>query len=140
MLSTSTQYTVTDTYRKPYILTLLHDGDFCRITLNTRDRRVGYVNLHLADELTLMLADLHLDEKYRRRGLGKLCINLVKSIAAQLGVTSIRGWVVQRDLAATPYLLNWYAHHGFTVEPPLPTSLPNTTATIYFACSITEPT
>jgi GNAT superfamily N-acetyltransferase len=54
---------------------------------------------------------------YRGRGLGTALLQFVEDRARHQSVKRISGKVVQKDYAAWPELLNFYAKNGFVVIP-----------------------
>lgn len=53
---------------------------------------------------------------YKGRGLGSAMLNYIIASARKMGISEIRGWINGDDLEATPYLLEFYRKHGFTVN------------------------
>jgi GNAT superfamily N-acetyltransferase len=56
-------------------------------------------------------------KNFRGRGLGSLLLELAINYARRRGLRQIRGFVVRKDLAATPWLLDWYSRYGFQIIP-----------------------
>lgn len=54
----------------------------------------------------------------RGNGVGSLLLNRVIEEAKGRGVREIWGSIVQKDLDVSPFLLAWYARHGFVITEP----------------------
>jgi GNAT superfamily N-acetyltransferase len=65
----------------------------------------------------LLLADVHVEPEYRRRGIGRLLAVVVEA-ADRAGIRKICGKVTAEDLRNTRGLLEWYQRHGFIVTDP----------------------
>jgi GNAT superfamily N-acetyltransferase len=61
---------------------------------------------------------------FRGQGIGSKLLTEFLTICRRRGVTQVIGAVVQRDMDATPGLLNWYALHGFQKRAPSESPLP----------------
>lgn len=54
---------------------------------------------------------------FRRRGLGSAMLEFVVGFGKAKGADAIWGFINKEDLQKTPYLLDWYQRHGFSVRP-----------------------
>ena len=61
---------------------------------------------------------------FRGQGIGSKLLTEFLTICRSRGVTQVIGAVVQRDIDATPGLLDWYARHGFQKRAPSESPLP----------------
>lgn len=52
---------------------------------------------------------------FRQLGLGSAMLEYTIVLAERLGMVGIRGEVTMDDARKTPYLIEWYRRHGFTV-------------------------
>lgn len=97
---------------------------------------VGRINWVIDDNNVMTLADLVIFDRivrrplwsrllpfltrkppnFRQRGLGSAMLRYVISQAEKLEVEAISGFVTSDDLRETPYLLEFYRQHGFTVR------------------------
>lgn len=131
---------VTDKQGRKYLLRSRVGDTFLVIGLIYSRRRIGYVKSGWEGD-TLKLGDINLEHSFivppnnlleyfwrkvippkpisfRNLGLGTHLLEGVKQEARNLGLKRITGFVTPNDLAATPYLLAWYAKHGFRVTGP----------------------
>lgn len=69
-------------------------------------------------------------QNFRHLGLGAAMLEYVIAQAKELGMKGIYGEVTHDDATKTPYLIEWYQRHGFTIGHE-PKRLPNAVATIY---------
>jgi len=86
-----------------------------QITVMTPEDSAGYARMGCFEEGVLTLADVRLDPSYRGRGMGSALLRHIIDLAREHSLHRIYGVVVEHDYQAMPYLLDWYARHGFTV-------------------------
>lgn len=82
------------------------------------EQRVGYVILtryHSVEKggLTLYIDELYVEERYRRRGIGRDIMAKILEIAKADGVKTLWAQVERHNLAAQTF----FTTHGFTVDP-----------------------
>jgi GNAT superfamily N-acetyltransferase len=127
------------------------DHDFFHADILTENALVGQIRWMVSEPHILELADLVIFEQaivfrrgclryipflsqpqpnFRHLGLGTAMLEYVIAQAKALGMKGIYGEVTHDDAMKTPYLIEWYQRHGFTVGHE-PKRLPNAVATIY---------
>jgi GNAT acetyltransferase-like protein len=109
---------------------------FFSISISFNRLAVGRINWVIEDNNVMTLADLIIFDRsfrrplwvrllpflkwkppnFRQRGLGSAMLRYVIAQAEALKVDAISGFVTSDDLQATPYLLEFYEKHGFTVQ------------------------
>lgn len=94
------------------------DGVYSIITLVDKKGLAAHAFLKWRQPEALDIRDLHVEKKYRGSGLGTMLLDRIMSWAGTSGVTKIWGGIVQKDIDESPFLLEWYQRHGFTVEAP----------------------
>lgn len=67
---------------------------------------------------------------FRQRGLGSAMLEFLIAEAEELGAVGISGFITPDDARKTPYLFDFYRHHGFTVTM-VPGRSPDGEARIY---------
>lgn len=67
-----------------------------------------------ADDQTMLIGDLIVDEKYRNRGIGSKLLEEIMQIAKNLGVVEVYGNISSVD--DTERLFTFYGKRGFEVE------------------------
>jgi GNAT superfamily N-acetyltransferase len=80
-------------------------------------RRIGYLWC-CRDGSGLQIADLQVNEEYRRHGIGTKLLHLVLTTADEAGIEEIWGGITKDDLARWPGLIDWYKRNGFVVSEP----------------------
>src|SRR4051794_682856 len=80
-------------------------------------RKIGYAWCERTGD-RLKVADLHVGDAYRRRGIGSELLRRVLRAADAAGILEVWGVVTADDLARWPGLLDWYRRHGFGVAEP----------------------
>lgn len=88
------------------------------LRLSHKSHEAGHVKLVPMSAETMKLCDLFLKMPFRNRGLGSALLKEAITLARQYRMSSLYGDIVQQDVDATPYLLDWYRGKGFTVHAP----------------------
>lgn len=88
-----------------------------QISVLSPDDVVGWARMSWTTPGELLLGDIRLYPAYRHLGVGSALLREVIALAGRRGVRRIHGFVVERDLQDSPFLLDWYTAHGFTVTP-----------------------
>ena len=86
-----------------------------KIRIRHRSYPAGSINLIYEDKIHLTLADIHVVEKYRKRGLGKKLLKKAIRWAEENHFTEIWGFIKAHDGASEAYVKEWYKHQGFVV-------------------------
>lgn len=87
------------------------------------DKWAGHMKAIRYPEEVVLLTDLALHKEYLLRGIGKEVLLAVNEILIQEGARRLLGFVVESDLAKTPYLFAFYTKVGFTVEHEGPNTI-----------------
>ena|SRR5215216_3626368 len=90
--------------------------DVAKIRLRYRSYQAGHVNINEENDTLLTLADIHVANSYRGRGLGKQMINRIIQWAKQSGYQEISGVIKPSEEVTLEYLQEWYKRQGFKVE------------------------
>ncbi len=53
---------------------------------------------------------------FRQLGLGSAMLEYIIALATRQGMVGIRGEVTTDDALKTPYLIEWYRQHGFSID------------------------
>lgn len=120
-----------------YIVNIVSEGEIVFSAYISFEKIcVGRINWVIEENNVMTLADLVIFDKvghrplwsrllpfltwkppnFRQRGLGSAMLRYVISQAEKLEVEAISGFVTSDDLRETPYLLEFYRQHGFTVR------------------------
>lgn len=129
------QQTIFDRENNPYRVVLMRDENYSQATVLAGKLHVGSMRWVLNPNNILLIGDIKIFERpagpsgclllrvfnqrpksFRQRGLGSAMLEYMISQAEQLGVEQMSGFVSLEDIRNTPYLLDWYQHHGFAVE------------------------
>ncbi len=63
-----------------------------------------------------MLFNVQVSNHYREQGLGTLLVRAANRLARRHGAQQLHGMVTLDDAREHPFLPEWYAHLGFTVQ------------------------
>ncbi|MBT3315826.1 MAG: GNAT family N-acetyltransferase [Anaerolineae bacterium] len=92
------------------------DGeDVEKIRIRHRSYPAGSINLVRDDDTHLTLADIHIIEKYRKRGLGKKLLRKSIQWARENRFVEIWGFIKAHDGEYEAYVRDWYKRQGFEV-------------------------
>ncbi len=90
--------------------------DYAKLRLYHRGLPAGHVNLIEEEgQGRIILADICLSARYRKRGLGKQVMKMIIQWAKQSGFQRIQGGIVPREDMSLAYLQEWYIRQGFKV-------------------------
>lgn len=143
-------YNLKDRYDNHYTLDAIQSNDYFDADIRWKHTLVGQIKWIIHPSNTLEIADLIIFDppivlhrrylsvfpfrrsrkRFRQIGLGTAMLEFVINQAEELGMNSIYGEITRDDAAKTPYLIDWYQQHGFTIGDQ-PKRLPNAIATIY---------
>lgn len=121
---------------RSYRLSILRDGDFFDAQISWKNTQVAMIRWFIDDSNTLILDDIHIFEPplmsykrllgfipiwhrkktFRGLGLGSAMLEFVITQAQKLKVEDIWGLLTQGDKTDTPYLVDLYERHGFTIH------------------------
>lgn len=110
--------TVNDGKGRSYTSTETTDGVYSVITLVDNEGLAAHAFLKWRQPEALDIRDLHVEKKHRGNGLGTILLDRIVLLAGTSGVAKIWGGIVQKDMDESPFLLEWYQRHGFSVEAP----------------------
>jgi hypothetical protein len=74
---------------------------------------------------------------YRGRGLGSILLRQLIDYTREHAFQHIQGQVFRADTENTPYLLQWYRHHGFEILPATEHDSPDLVANIQMKLTTT---
>lgn len=109
--------TIQDKRGADYIQTETTQEVYSVLTLARGEMLAGYAYLKWNED-TLDIRDLHVAPRYGRLGLGDALLRRIVLWAGTAGKSKVWGGIVQKDMRESPFLLEWYQRHGFTVEAP----------------------
>ncbi len=68
------------------------------------------------EEAAWMIHDVQVSARYERRGIGTALVRAAIALARRRGARELRGHVTNDDAKSHPFLAQWYARLGFTVQ------------------------
>jgi len=87
-----------------------------KLSCRYRGYPAGIITFVKEDKFLLTLADIHVPEKYRQRGIGKgLMLEAVKW-ARKNNFNKIKGTMKAHDGLSKEYIAEWYQRQGFQVD------------------------
>ncbi|KGA98723.1 hypothetical protein BALCAV_0202930 [Alkalihalobacillus alcalophilus ATCC 27647 = CGMCC 1.3604] len=100
------------------IVSLLDDGNVCKIMLNTNDKAYRgtwdfSIQAQYENDFTIHIGDI---KGEANKGFGSICMDYLKDHACLHNVQVIKGDIAKRDWNHLDRLIHFYKKHDFTVE------------------------
>ena len=123
------------------VVEIRDEGDEWFIEALWQGYRIGYAECMIVSDLEVQLCNIVVEnnvpvpdtfvkklcnafgcafsgEDFRGNGIGSLLLDRTISESKLRGCREIWGSIIQKDQETTPFLLEWYTRHGFSILPP----------------------